>query len=82
LEGDNTYLQEEQSYKNNEALLYADLKSKKRKAFEYLYDNYTSGGDFSAMKQVQNATAFAITLEPRGGSPSPTMDQMYVMGSI
>ena len=38
--------------------------------------------DFSSMKQVQNATAFAITLEPRGGSPSPTMDQMYVMGSI
>lgn len=37
---------------------------------------------FSAMKQIQNATAFAVTLEPRGGSASPTMDQMYVMGSI
>ena len=26
--------------------------------------------------------AFAITLEKDGGSPVPTMDQMYVVGSI
>jgi anti-sigma-K factor RskA len=26
--------------------------------------------------------AFAITLEKQGGSPAPTMDQMYVMGKI
>lgn len=26
--------------------------------------------------------AFAITLEKEGGSPTPTMDQMYVMGKI
>ena len=26
--------------------------------------------------------AFAITLEKEGGSPTPTMDQMYVMGNI
>lgn len=26
--------------------------------------------------------AFAITLEKQGGSPTPTMDQMYVMGKI
>ena len=34
------------------------------------------------MKNVQNAQAFAITLEPRGGSPSPTMSAMYVMGKL
>jgi anti-sigma-K factor RskA len=38
--------------------------------------------DFSPVKQVQNATAFAITLERAGGNPTPTMDQMYVMGAI
>ena len=34
------------------------------------------------MKGVQNAQAFAITLEPRGGSENPTMDQMYVVGKL
>ena len=29
-----------------------------------------------------NAVAFAITLEKAGGSPSPTMDEMYVMGKV
>lgn len=41
LKEDSTYLEGVQSYKNNEVLLYADLKGKKRKAFEYLYDNYS-----------------------------------------
>lgn len=34
------------------------------------------------MKNVQNAEAFAITLEPRGGSPAPTMSAMYVVGKL
>ncbi|HEU4469689.1 MAG TPA: anti-sigma factor [Flavisolibacter sp.] len=34
------------------------------------------------MKNVQNAQAFAITLEPKGGSVNPTLDSMYVMGSL
>jgi anti-sigma-K factor RskA len=34
------------------------------------------------MKGVQNAEAFAITLEPKGGSQNPTMDQMYVVGKL
>jgi anti-sigma-K factor RskA len=34
------------------------------------------------MQHVQNAQAFAITLEPRGGSALPTMTSMYVMGSL
>jgi anti-sigma-K factor RskA len=34
------------------------------------------------MKNVQNAEAFAITLEPRGGSVSPTMEAMYAVGKL
>jgi len=34
------------------------------------------------MKNVQNAQAFAVTLEPRGGSPAPTMSPMYVVGKL
>lgn len=34
------------------------------------------------MKDISGATAFAITLEPMGGSVSPTLDQMYVMGKL
>lgn len=34
------------------------------------------------MKAVENAQAFAVTLERRGGSNSPTMEQMMAMGVI
>lgn len=34
------------------------------------------------MKSMEDAQAFAITLEPKGGSVNPTMDQMYAMGKI
>jgi len=34
------------------------------------------------MKNMEDAQAFAITLEPKGGSVNPTMDQMYVMGAL
>jgi len=34
------------------------------------------------MKNIQNASAFAITLEPLGGKPSPKLEKMYVMGSV
>jgi anti-sigma-K factor RskA len=34
------------------------------------------------MKNVQNAQAFAITLEPRGGSAAPTLEAMYVHGKL
>ncbi len=34
------------------------------------------------MKSVDAPQAFAITLERKGGSVSPTMEQMYVMGKI
>ncbi len=34
------------------------------------------------MISVTSAQAFAITLEKRGGSPTPTMENMYVMGKV
>ncbi|MES2798964.1 MAG: anti-sigma factor [Bacteroidota bacterium] len=34
------------------------------------------------MKNTASAEAFAVTVEPKGGSVSPTMDQLYVIGTI
>lgn len=34
------------------------------------------------MKEIAAAQAFAVTLEKRGGSAAPTMDQMIVMGGL
>ncbi len=34
------------------------------------------------MQNISNASAFAVTLEPRGGSKSPTMEAMYVQGAV
>ena len=34
------------------------------------------------MKSVKGAQAFAVTLEPMGGSVNPTMDQMMAIGNI
>lgn len=34
------------------------------------------------MKKVENAQAFAITLEKEGGNATPTMENMYVMGGV
>ncbi|NLU90318.1 anti-sigma factor domain-containing protein [Chitinophaga sp. Ak27] len=33
-------------------------------------------------KQVTGAQTFAITLEKTGGSPTPTLDQMFVIGNV
>jgi anti-sigma-K factor RskA len=35
-----------------------------------------------SMKSTGKASAFAVTLEPRGGSQNPTMEKMYVIGQI
>ena len=29
-----------------------------------------------------NIAAFAITLEKQGGSPTPTLEEMYVIGNV
>ncbi len=34
------------------------------------------------MNNVQNAQAFAVTLEPKGGSASPTMESLTVLGKL
>ncbi len=34
------------------------------------------------MKQIRNASAFAVTLEPRGGRSLPTMDAMFILGTV
>ncbi len=42
-------------------------------------------GDMTSLLKMKNtgkASAFAVTLEPRGGSKNPTMEKMYVIGQI
>jgi len=34
------------------------------------------------MKNVQNASMFAVTIEPKGGSVNPTLDLMQVAGAV
>jgi len=38
--------------------------------------------DMKEMKSVASADAFAVTLEPRGGSANPTMDELMVLGKF
>ena len=40
------------------------------------------GKKVHSMKPVKNAQAFAITLEKKGGSENPTMEDMMVMGEV
>jgi hypothetical protein len=34
------------------------------------------------MKNTQKADAFAITIEQKGGAPSPTLEKMQSMGKL
>ena len=47
-----------------------------------VFDMKADDEGMKKMKAIENAQAFAVTLEPRGGSQSPTMEQMMVMGTI
>jgi anti-sigma-K factor RskA len=38
--------------------------------------------EMQQMKQIMDADAFAVTLEPKGGSPSPTLEFLYVIGNV
>lgn len=40
------------------------------------------GDKLTEMKLAENADAFAITLEKEGGSPTPTLEQMVVIGNV
>ena len=41
-----------------------------------------SDSTFQKMKSVKNAQAFAVTIEKTGGSPTPTMDTMCLLGNV
>lgn len=47
-----------------------------------VFDRGSDTTDMKEMKSVASANAFAVTLEPRGGSAKPTMDQMMVIGQF
>lgn len=40
------------------------------------------GPGLMKMKNIPRAQAFAITLEKKGGSPTPTMEKLYVLGKV
>jgi anti-sigma-K factor RskA len=47
-----------------------------------VFDMDNAANQLCKMKSVANAQMFAVTLEKKGGSPVPTMDQMYVAGKV
>ena len=47
-----------------------------------VFDAKTDSVGMKEMKPVANAVMFAVTLEPRGGSVNPTMDQMVLAAKI
>lgn len=48
-----------------------------------LLDNFDKNDQrFFAVSTTSNAQAFGITLEPAGGSLSPTMEQLYTLGKV
>ncbi|WP_026464898.1 anti-sigma factor [Adhaeribacter aquaticus] len=47
-----------------------------------LLDELEAFNSIQLMKNIEEAQAFAITLEPMGGSVNPTMEEMFVMGKI
>jgi anti-sigma-K factor RskA len=47
-----------------------------------VFETGTDVNMMQKMKSIGNAEMFAVTLEKKGGSPEPTLDQMYVAGKI
>jgi anti-sigma-K factor RskA len=47
-----------------------------------VFDKGADTSDMKEMKSIASAQAFAVTLEPHGGSISPTMDEMVVIGKF
>lgn len=41
-----------------------------------------NGSKIFEVNKTQDAEAFGITLEPKGGSKTPTMEQLYTLGSV
>lgn len=47
-----------------------------------VFDVNSTNSGLLEMKNANNAVAFAVTLEPKGGSKTPTMEAMYVIGNV
>lgn len=47
-----------------------------------VFDMVTDSVGLKRMKNIGKVDAFAVTLEPRGGSVSPTLEEMVAMGAI
>jgi anti-sigma-K factor RskA len=47
-----------------------------------VFDSRADSAGMKEMKSIALADAFAVTLEPKGGSINPTMDQMMVLGKF
>ena len=47
-----------------------------------VFDEKSDSTSMKEMESIASADAFAVTLEPRGGSVNPTMDQMMVIGKF
>lgn len=48
-----------------------------------LLDNFDSNNQkIFAVDNAESAEAFGITLEPAGGSLTPTMEQLYTLGKV
>lgn len=47
-----------------------------------VFDAPADSANMKEMKPIALADAFAVTLEPKGGSVNPTMDQMVVLGKF
>ena len=45
-----------------------------------VFDVNMDSTSLQKMMSIENPQAFAVTLEQKGGSPTPTLEQMYVMG--
>ncbi|MFL9843339.1 anti-sigma factor [Flavobacterium rhizosphaerae] len=47
-----------------------------------IIDNKTAHSGVFKMEYYEGPQAFGITLEPTGGSPTPTLDQLYTLGKV
>lgn len=46
-----------------------------------VFDMNTTTG-LLRMKEMKGATAFAVTIEPRGGRPTPTLEKLQMIGNV
>ena len=47
-----------------------------------VFDLESGGEALHKLKRIERAQAFAVTVEPRGGSPAPTLEKMLVHGEV